>query len=77
MIQRRLIGIRGSVRLQPECDVTLPLEDLVDFRYVLMNTFQGAHTEIANLKSSLRIIISGSSHRRSTDIRRGEKNGGH
>ena len=42
-----------------------------------MNTFQGALTEIANLKSSLRIIISGSPHSRSTDIRRGEKKGGH
>ena len=41
--------------------------DLVDFRYVLMNTFEGAHTEIANLKSSLRLIISG----------RGEKKDGH
>ena len=41
-----------------ECDIALPLVDLVDFRYVLMNTFQGAHTEIANLKSSLRLIIS-------------------
>ena len=60
-----------------ECDITLPLVDLVDFRYVLMNTFQGAHTEIANLKSSLRLIISGSPHSRSTDIRRGEKKGGH
>ena len=30
-----------------ECDITLPLVDLVDFRYVLMNTFQGAHTDIA------------------------------
>ena len=60
-----------------ECDITLPLVDLVDFRYVLMNTFQSAHTEIANLKSSLRLIISGSPHSRSTDIRRGEKKGGH
>ena len=42
-----------------------------------MNSFQGAHTEIANLKSSLRLIISGSPHSRSTDIRRGEKKGGH
>ena len=42
-----------------------------------MNTFQGAHTEIANLKSSLRLIISGSPHSRSTDIRRGKKKGGH
>ena len=42
-----------------------------------MNTFQGAHTEIANLKSALRLIISGSPHSRSTDIRRGEKKGGH
>ena len=60
-----------------ECDIALPLVDLVDFRYVLMNTFQAAHTEIENLKSSLRLIISGSSHSRSTDIRRGEKIGGH
>ena len=60
-----------------ECDITLPLVDLVDFRYVLMNTFQGAHTEIANLKSSLRLIISGSPHSRSTDIGQGEKKGGH
>ena len=43
-----------------ECDIALPLVDLVDFRYVLMNTFQGAHMEIADLKSSLRFIISGS-----------------
>ena len=49
-----------------ECDITLPLVDLVDFRYVLMNTFQSAHTDIANLKSSLRLIISGSPHSRST-----------
>ena len=60
-----------------ECNITLPLVDLVDFRYVLMNTFQGAHTEIANLKSSFRLIISGSPHSRSTDIRRGVKKGGH
>ena len=60
-----------------ECDITLPLVDLVDFRYVLMNTFQGAHTDIANLKYSLRLIISGSPHSRSTDIRRGEKKDGH
>ena len=60
-----------------ECDITPPLVDLVDFRYVPMNTFQDAHTEIANLKSSLRLIISGSPHSRSTDIRRGEKKGGH
>ena len=60
-----------------ECDIALPLVDLVDFRYVLMNTFQGAHTEIENLKSSLRLIIGGSPHSRSTDIRRGEKKGGH
>ena len=60
-----------------EWDITLPLVDLVDFRYVPMNTFQGAHTDIANLKSSLRLIISGSPHSRSTDIRRGEKKGGH
>ena len=59
-----------------ECDISLPLEDLVNFRYVLMNTFQGAHMDIANIKSSLRIIISGSPHSRSTDIRRGGK-GGH
>ena len=52
-----------------ECDITLPLVDLVDFRSVLMNTFQSAHTDIANLKSSLRLIISGSPHSRSTDIR--------
>ena len=52
----------------------VPLVDLVDFRYVLINTFQGAHTEIANLKSSLRLIISSSPH---CDIRRGEKKGGH
>ena len=58
-------------------DITLPLVDLVDFRYVLMTTFQGAHTEIANLKSSLRLIISGSPHSHSTDIRRGEKKGEH
>ena len=38
-----------------ECDIALPLVDLVDFRYFLMNTFQGAHTEIANLESSLRL----------------------
>ena len=60
-----------------ECDIALPLVDLVDFRYVLMNTFQGAHTDIANLKYSLRLIISGSPHSRSTDIRRGEKKDGH
>ena len=60
-----------------ECDITLPLVDLVDFRYVLMNTFQGAHTDIANLKSSLRLIISGSPHSRSTDIRQGGKKSGH
>ena len=60
-----------------ECDITLPLVDLVDFRYILMNTFQTVHTEIANLKSSLRLIISGSPHSRSTDIRRGEKKSGH
>ena len=42
-----------------------------------MNTFQGAHTEIANLKSSLRLIISGTPHSGSTDIRREEKKGGH
>ena len=60
-----------------ECDIALPLVDLVDFRYVLINNFQGAHTEIANLKSSLRLIISGSPHSHSTDIRRGEKKGGH
>ena len=42
-----------------------------------MNNFQGAHTEIANIKSCLRLIISGSPHSRSTDIRRGEKKGGH
>ena len=59
-----------------ECDISLPLEDLVNFRYVLMNTFQGAHMDIANIKSNLRIIISGSPHSRSTDIRRGGK-GGH
>ena len=52
-----------------ECDITLPQVDLVDFRYVLMNTFESAHTEIANLKSSLRLIISGSSHSCSTDMR--------
>ena len=28
-----------------ECDIALFLVDLVDFRYVLINTFQGAHTE--------------------------------
>ena len=60
-----------------ECDIALPPVDLVDFRYVLMNTFEGAHTEIANLKSSLHLIISGSPHSRSTKIRRGEKKGGH
>ena len=60
-----------------ECDIALPLVDLVDFRYVLMNTFQGAHTGIANLKSSLRFIISGSPHSSSADIRRGECKGGH
>ena len=60
-----------------ECDITPPLVDFVDFRYVLMSTFQGAHTDIANLKSSFRLIISGSPHSRSTDIRRGEKKGGH
>ena len=60
-----------------ECNITLFLVDLVDFRYVLINTFQGAHTEIANLKYSLRLIISGSPHSRSTDIRRGEKKDGH
>ena len=54
-----------------ECDITLPLVDLVDFRYVLMNTFQSAHTDIANLKSSLRLIISGSPHSRSTNMREG------
>ena len=59
-----------------EYDIALPLVDLVDFRYVLMNTFQGAHTEIANLKSSLRLIISGSPHSRSTDMRQGGKKGG-
>ncbi len=52
-----------------ECDITPPLLDLVDFRYVLMNTFQSAHTDIANLKSSLRLIISSSPHSRSTDMR--------
>ena len=36
-----------------------------------MNTFQSAHTDIANLKSSLRLIISGSPYSRSTDIRQG------
>ena len=41
-----------------------------------MNTFQSAHTDIANIKSSLRLIISGSPHSRSTDMRRGEKKGG-
>ena len=56
-----------------ECDIALPQLDLVDFRYVLMNTFQGAHTGIANLKSSLRFIISGSPHSSSTDIRREER----
>ena len=56
-----------------ECDIALSLVDLVDFRYVLMNTLQGAHTEIANLKSSLRLIISGSPHSSSTDIRREER----
>ena len=60
-----------------ECDIALPLVDFVDFRYVLMNTFQGAHTEIANFKSSLRLIISGSPHSRSTDIKRVEKKVGH
>ena len=60
-----------------KCDIALPLVDLVDFRYVLMYTFQGAYTEIANLKSSLRLIISGSPHSRITDIRRGEKKGGY
>ena len=59
-----------------ECDITLPLVDLVDFRYVLMNTFQSAHTDIANLKSSLRLIISGSPHSRSTDMRQGGRKGG-
>ena len=59
-----------------ECDITLPLVDLVDFRYVLMNTFQSAHTDIANLKSSLRLIISGSPHSHSSDIRQGGKKGG-
>ena len=60
-----------------ECDIAIPLVDLVDFRYVLMNTFQGAHKDIANLKSSLRLIISGSPHGRSTDMRQGEKKGRH
>ena len=60
-----------------ECDIALPLVDLVDFRYVLMNTFQGGHTGIANIKSSLRLIISGSPHSRCTDMRRGKKKGGH
>ena len=41
-----------------------------------MNTFQSAHTDIANLKSSLRLIISGSPHSRSTDMRQGGKKGG-
>ena len=59
-----------------ECNTAVPLVDLIDFRYVLMNTFQGAHTEIAILKSGLRLIISGSPHSRSTDIRQGEKKGG-
>ena len=59
-----------------ECDITLPLVDLVDFRYILMNTFQSAHTDIAILKSSLRLIISGSPHSRSTDMRQGGKKGG-
>ena len=35
-----------------------------------------AHTDIANLKSSLRLIISGSPHNRSTDMRQGGKKGG-
>ena len=65
-----------SYKTLAECDIALPLVDLVDFRYVLMNTFQGAHMEIANLKSSLCFIISGSPHSRSTEIRRGEKKGG-
>ena len=56
--------------------IALPLVDLVDFRYVQMNTFQGVHMEIANLKSSLCLIISGLSHSRSTDMRLGEKKGG-
>ena len=64
-------------KILAECDIALPLVDLVDFRYVLMNTFQGAHTAIANLKASLRLIISGSPQSRNTDIRRGEKKGGH
>ena len=54
-----------------ECDITLPLVDLVDFRYVLMNIFQSAQTDRANLKSNFRLIISGSPHSRSTDIRQG------
>ena len=65
------------LQILAECDIALPLVDLVDFRYVLIKTFQGAHTDIANLKSSLRLIISGSPHSRSTDIIRGEKKGGH
>ena len=76
----KILGIvvrKGCVALQAECDITLPLVDLVDFRYVLMNTFQGAHTEIASLKFSLRLIISGLPHSRSTDIRREEKKSGH
>ena len=38
-----------------ECNIKLPLEDLVDFRYILMNTFQSANT-----KTGLRLITSGS-----------------
>ena len=60
-----------------EFNITVPLEDLVDFSYVLMNTLHGAHMEIANIKSGLCLIISGSPHSRSTDIRRGQKKGEH
>ena len=66
----------GFYKTLAECDITLPLVDLVDFKNVLMNTFQSAHTDIANLKSSLRFIISGSPHSRSTDMKQGGKKGG-
>ena len=77
MTSRSPTNPNPNLKTIAECDITLPLVDLVDFRYVLMNTFQSAQTEIANLKSSLRLIISGSPHSRSTDMRQGEKKGGH
>ena len=65
------------LKAQSECSVTLPLQTIVDFRFVLMVTFRNLYRDVKELQLSLHLRITGTANSKVIDGKKMQKSETH